>query len=349
MEVSPDGEVFELLDRRYPWQKKKEKTLLLSELYQKAGYPETAEKVRDCGTFLQFGVYADGERRLQAANFCQQRLCPLCISRRARRYVYKLSQVMDTVEQEHKGVKFLFLTLALRNVTDGAKLGDALTELTKAWNRLLKQRQIERAVKGWYRAIEITRGDDRLHYNEKSGKMEIYEDNGYHPHIHAILCVDGDYFSNSRKYLEQKELIQRWKKAARVDYEPTVHIQVAKARRRGGGVEQATLAAAKEAGKYPVKDVEYIDPTLPEERAVGIVRDYTEALYKRRLCAYGGWMKEVARALDAEKDDLIHVDEGDIRTDIAVMVETYHWHFGAGDYLLMRGVQDPRPRARRSK
>lgn len=320
--------------------------MLLYELYDKAGYPEYAARTRDCATYLTFNVYQSGERRLKTANFCKLRLCPMCIGRRARRAVWKLSKVLDMVEQEH-GAKYLFLTLTMENV-DGEHLGAALEQLTKGWYRFVDQQQIKRSVKGWFRSIEITRGDNRYHKDRKSGRMVYRPDNGYHPHLHVILAVEADYFSResrkSGKYLNQSDLIDRWQKALRVDYRPSVQIETAKAKRKGGGVDSASLAAAKEAAKYPIKDEDYIDQTLPEGRAVEIVRDYTEALRKRRLMAFGGWLKDAARALDAddlEDGDLIHTEEDAPREDLLVMVDAYGWHFGAGDFILSNRQINP--------
>lgn len=311
----------------------------LYELYEKAGYPEYAERTRNCATFLTFNVYQSGARRLRTANFCKLRLCPMCIGRRARRAVWKLSKVLDMVEQEHQA-KFIFLTLTMQNV-DGEHLSEALEQLTKGWYRFVDQQQIKRSVKGWFRSIEITRGDDRYHKDRKTGRKVFKADNGYHPHLHVILAVDADYFSResrkSGKYLNQSDLVERWRKALRVDYAPSVQIETAKVKRKGGGVDSASLAAAKEAAKYPIKDEDYIDQELPEKRAVEIVRDYTEALRKRRLMAFGGWLKDAARALDAEDlddGDLIHTEEDAPREDLLVMVDAYGWHFGAGDFIL---------------
>lgn len=321
--VSPDGEVQTLQDKRYDWKKKKEKTMLLYELYEKAGFPDYAARTRDCATFLQFNVYRNGERRLRAANFCKLRLCPMCIGRRARRSAWKLSQVLNMVEAEHQA-KFIFLTLTMKNVP-GDQLGDAIGELTRAWERFRKQKQLERSVKGWFRAVEIVR---------RGG--------GYGPHIHAILAVEPDYFSKesrqSGKYLNQSELIDRWQKALRVDYRPSVRIQTTKAKAgTGEAIKSAGGRAAVEAAKYSVKDEEYIDPKLPEDRAVEILKDYTHALRRRRLTAFGGWMKDAAKRLDAEdldNGDLIHVDDDAIRDDLIEMIVGFNWHFGAGDFIL---------------
>ena len=325
----PAAEVLE--DERFQWRDKKVKTVLLADLYGKAGFPEYAERAKTCATWLQYSVSGDGSRQLSAVNFCQLRLCPMCTARRARKAAWKLSQVLNMVEAVH-GAKFLFLTLTKKHVP-GDQLGDALAQLTDAWDRFQKQRQIERSVKGWFRAIEITR----------SGR-------NYHPHLHAILAVEPDYFSResrkSGKYLNQSDLIERWQKALRVDYRPSVRIQTTKAKSEGGKPTAAAGGkAALEAAKYAVKDEDYIDPKLPEKLAIDILRDYTHALHRRRLTAFGGWMKEAAHALDAdnmdEDKDLVHADEDSIREDVAELIEVYNWHFGAGDYILARREVNP--------
>lgn len=322
--VSPEGEVMTLQDDRFPWAERKVKTVKLAKLYQKAGYSEYSQKVAVCSTWLQYGVSADGSKQLSAANFCQLRLCPLCIARRAKRAAYKLSQVLDRVEGEH-GAMFLFLTLTVRNVP-GDELGNTLGKLTKAWARLMDNRQIERSVKGWFRALEITR-------NQK--------DHTYHPHIHAILAVPPGYFvRGSGLYIDHGEWVDRWQKALRADYRPLVSIEVAKAK----GEYTGGRAAAVEAAKYAVKDTDYIDANLPEEEAVQILREYTEALHRRRLTAYGGWLKAAAKALDAEDlddGDLVHIDDETIREDVAELIEIYNWSFGAGDYVLTSRQVNP--------
>lgn len=320
--VSPGGEVVRFGDEKFPWAERKAKTVKLAKLYQRAGYPEYSLRAATCSTWLQYGVSADGSRSLSAANFCQLRLCPLCIARRAKRAAYKLSQVLDLVERDY-GAMFLFLTLTVRNVP-GDQLGDALGQLTEGWNRLTQHRHVRAAVKGWFRALEITRNGQE-----------------YHPHIHAILAVPPEYFGRkSGLYISHEEWLERWQMALRVDYKPSVRIQTAKAK----GEYVGGRAAAVEAAKYAVKDSDYIDDKLPEGEAVRILRDYTEALFRRRLTAYGGWLKAAAKALDADDlddGDLVHIDDETIREDVAELIETYNWHFGAGDYVLTSRQPNP--------
>lgn len=321
--TSPEGEVLSLQDKRFSWGDNRRKGGKLVRLYRKSGYELYAERAQMCATRLQFYEMENGEKQLMGANFCHLRLCPMCTARRAKRAAYKLSKVLNQVEMEHEGTMFLFLTLTVKNVP-GDKLGDALGQLTKAWNKLTKHRQFERSVGGWFRALEITR----------NGKM-------YHPHIHAILAVPPEYFSRkSGLYIPQAEWVNRWQKALGVDYRPSVRIQTAKAK----GEYTGGQAAAVEAAKYAVKDSDYIDPNLPEAEAVQIVKDYTEALHRRRLTAFGGWLKIAAKALDAENlddGDLVHTEDETIRADIADFITTYDWHFGAGNYVLTEKQVNP--------
>lgn len=283
----------------------------LARLYEVAGWQEYANRAAACATWLQYGASAQGDRRLQAGNFCDLRLCPVCTGRRAMKNAMKLSKVMTLTESKY-GVQFLFLTLTVENC-EGDKLGETLSLLTKSWDRLMKQRPVIAAVKGWYRAIEITHG----------------KETGYHPHIHAILAVGMDYKPRSKQYITQAEWVRRWQMALKVSYKPIVDIRKTKEGKGGLGV-------VLEAAKYTTKDSDYIDRKLDEREGAQIVVDYTRALHKRRLVAFGGVMKEIAAQLGVDRDDgdLVHVDDDTIRDDLAELIEDYGWHFGAGDYIL---------------
>ncbi len=294
-------------------------TLRLADIYRAAGYEEYVKRARECSTYLQYNAMGDGRKTLQSANFCNLRLCPLCTARRARKAAYQLSQIMNLVQAEH-GARYLFLTLTVKNVL-GPELGDALKALTASWFRLVRHRQVVRSVPGWYRAVEITRNAD---------------DGSYHPHIHAVLAVLPEYFRRSSDlYISHAEWVRRWRQAARLDYDPSVRIQCAT---DDGSVDLRGRKLVLEAAKYATKSSDYIDKRLDLETAAQVVRCYTEALWHRRMIAYGGWMKDAARAMGAEnpeKDtDLVHIGDETIRSDVAELILDYHWNFGVGDYVL---------------
>lgn len=340
--VNPDN-LPRLRDERLAWRVKRMGANRLERLYQMAGYKEYAERVGLCARWFRFGLFGPNrERHLLEAKFCGLRLCPICIARGALVRGKLLSKVMDAVQAERK-CQYVFLTLALQNVT-GDKLGAAITQLNEAWHRLIRQRPVARAFKGTFKAIEITRNNDPG--SEWFGT--------YHAHIHSVVAVEDAYFAkNSPIYLEQADLLARWRKAARVNYEPTCHIEATyegkeKGKRRRKkkvkGDDSANKGAVLEAAKYSTKDRDYISEDLTDEEAMQVVVDYTRALYHRRLASYTGWLKEMAVRLQA--DDLDHVDlergeDGTIREDLAEMIEEYGWHFGAGDYVLARRYINP--------
>lgn len=328
-----------LVYQPFSWRAERMKAGALSRAFQAAGYEKYAERVENCATWLEFYVSGD-EKRLKSANFCKLRLCPICTARGAIVRAHLLSKVMDIVEAEHPGMQYIFVTLTIRNVT-GDKLGDAIGQLCQGWRRLTNQPTIKAALKGWFRAIEITR-------NTKKGKWY----GTYHPHIHAIFAVEGDYFKRSAgKYLTHDDLVERWQQVLRVDYKPTVNVKATyeKDKRKKGtekkpGEDEASRGAVLEAAKYATKDSDYLNDMISDEEAAQVVADYTRALHHRRLTAFGGWLKDVAQRLQA--DDLDHVDllrddDSVIREDMAEMIEEYGWHFGAGDYVLARRFVNP--------
>lgn len=319
-----------LQDEKFPWRERKKQTLRLADIYSKAGYADYAGRASYCSTWLEYYALHDDfgelQKDLKHANFCNLRLCPLCSTRRALKAAIRLTSVLNRVEQGHKGVLFIFLTLTIQNVSYG-ELSAALTSLTSAFHKLMRHRPIQRAVKGWFRAIEITHGK-----------------NGFHPHLHVIIAVEPDYFQRSSGlYITQAEWEKHWKKALKVDYKPRVDIR---ATRSKTGFK-SNLSAALEAAKYTVKSDEYIGSNVPMDEAVKLVKEYTDSLYRRRLTAFGGWLKEAAQQLaieDLEDGDLVHIDDKRIREDIAEMILCYGWNFGMGDYILrdiaMNNVQN---------
>lgn len=333
-----------LRDERIAWKVKRMGANRLKKLYEAAGYGDYAERVSLCAMWFKFGQFPKEPGNLEKLErhtlsdkppkFCNLRLCPICIARRARARGRILSRVMDGVQVEHK-CQYLFLTLALRNVT-GDKLEEAIDQLTEGWRRLINQRPVARAFKGTFRAIEITRNN-----NPKSKWYGTY-----HPHIHAILAVDGDYRPSNPLYLKQSDLVARWRKAARVDYDPTVNIKATyeKGKKKGQrGDDAASRGAVLEAAKYSTKDSDYISDKLSDEEGAQVVGDYTHALDHRRLTSFTGWMKETAARLkveDLEKADLDD-ERGKFRSDLAVIIEEYGWHFGAGDYILAKRYVNP--------
>lgn len=321
-----------LLDPKFPWAKLKQLTRDLATLFRVLGRDDLADKALSCCTWLQYLATRDGRRQLHHINACKSRFCPICNKRKAKTMAVRLIKVLKKVREDHKGTQLIFLTLTLENCT-GDKLRETLDLLTASWKKLIDRRPVKRAIKGWFRAIEVT-------YNEN--------EDTYHPHIHAILVVEDGYFSRSGKlYLTHDQWCDMWRDCLQVAYKPIVGIQstYGKGKRSGKQVQNAT-AAALEAAKYATKDSDYLDARLPKEKAAEILGVYVAALHRKRMTAMGGWVKDAAAqlALDVEDDsDLVHdLDgDGDLTSETAELLEDYGFHFGVGDYVLTARYANP--------
>lgn len=342
-----------LRDDKSPWRDKKRKNISVAELYKGSKYGDYADKAFSCSTWLQFYAKLDGSaKQLRAFNGCHLRLCPLCSARRARIMAARLAKVLARAQADHKGTQLLFLTLTVENC-EGDKLRETLDALAAAWVKLIRRRPFVRAVKGWFRAVEITRNR---------------EEDTYHPHIHAILMVENAYFyRDSPLYITHDDItaeadgetvgetvvvkkgwVTMWRESLQVGYDPVVDIRATYKGQRGGKDKRAMKAAAeaKEAAKYATKDSDFLDPSLPAAEARRVLEVYTGAIARKRLTAMGGWVREAAQqlALDVENvTDLVHGEDeaGELSPKEMELLENYGWNFGVGEHVLTARMPNP--------
>lgn len=321
-------QVERLTDEKFSWRAKKRGTLALADTYRAGKLDSYAERATTCATWLEYLATGDGSKKqLHHFNACKLRLCPLCSARKARIMANRLAKIIERTQRNHPGTQLLFLTLTVENVT-GDKLREALDLLTKAWFKLMHRRPVTRAVKGWFRAMEITRNRAQ---------------DTYHPHIHAVLVVEDGYFLRANGlYITQARWVEMWRESLKVDYDPGAHVQSTYAKGKKGRPSRKAAAAASavaEAAKYATKDVEYLGAAIPQAEAARVAAVYTAALHKKRLTALGGWMLEASQqlALDVEDvGDLVHDEDGggELTEATAELLLSYGWHFGVADHVL---------------
>src|SRR5699024_12748336 len=88
-----------------------------------------------------------GERKLYRVWFCKSRLCPMCNWRRAMKHGIQLQKVVTEVIKRKPNVRWLFLTLSVKNVYDGKELSESLSAISKGFNRMMKRSEERRVGK----------------------------------------------------------------------------------------------------------------------------------------------------------------------------------------------------------
>lgn len=300
-------------------QEKKNRGYALAASYARLDMLRLADLVLNCGTHLGFAEDSEGVKLVEA-NFCKGRLCPACAWRRSLKIYATTSQILDYIDHTQPGkVKYLFLTLTVRNVPL-ERLGQAITDMAEAYNRLKANRAWKRRVLGAMRTLEVT-------INKETREA--------HPHYHLILAVDRQYATrNDKTYWTHEDWLHAWQQAARLEYRPVVSIEKVKGRKSG----------IAEVSKYMAKDTDYlIDATAvgcgTEEAEAWtdyLVRQLHEQLKGRRLISYTGILRDAQRALR-----IANPEEGPLtdtlRGDISSAVKHYHWNAGLGSYQPGRG------------
>lgn len=312
---------------------KKEAASLLASSYERLGFYKKSERVSSCGSFLEFVAAPSKEWRLRKANFCRERLCPMCSWRRSYKIFSQISKIMNVIENDFS---FLFLTLTVPNVS-ADKLNDTIDLLQAGWRRLIHHKRFKASVKGFFKVLEITRNK---------------QNNTYHPHYHVILAVDERYFKTV--YISHSEWLDLWRWAMNDDSITQVDIRRCKSKQNIKSGEKAVKAlssAVAEVAKYSVKSADYLGKfnkegilisPYPNDDIDDFVSIFSSALYHRRLTALGGIFDVIAKQLqldDVENGDLVHIDDNNIRSDVGYMVACYGWSCGAYK-LIYKGINN---------
>lgn len=311
---------------------KKKQSVLLSESYKRLHWIKKADRVAECGSWLEFlerselgqgcnrfsGCTAQPTYKLYHANFCRERLCPMCAWRRSYKIFGQMSQIMDYLGNKYC---FIFLTLTVPNCKPN-ELDSLIDDMMKAWHKFVNRKAFKQAVKGFFRALEVTR-------NKKNGT--------YHPHFHVVLAVDPHYFKDDR-YIKRDEWLSMWQQSMKDDSITQVDVRTMKDKKTGGTSAKDLKSAVAEAAKYAVKSADYVFEGN-NKLMDSIVLTLSSALSHRRLTALGGVFKSAWEQLgldDPEDGDLIHLDNN-IRSDLATMILRYEW--SAGAYKLVRKTE----------
>lgn len=293
--------------------------LMLSASYSRLGESFKAQRVADCGTFLEFAhaIDANGtmseKGKLHNANFCRDRLCPMCSWRRSYKIFGQVSQIMSVIGSKYK---FIMLTLTVPNCAPD-ELSETVIRLVGAWGKLIRRKAFKTAVKGFFRALEVTR-------NKTNGT--------YHPHLHCILAVPLDY-AESDLYIPRDVWLKMWRECYKDQSIISLDVRMAKGKNaETESCVDALSSAVAEIAKYAVKSSDYLIPDN-DELTDEIVYRLGSALKNQRLSTFdrNGAFHDAIVVLkldDAEDGDLVHLTDK-IDPSLAYMIVRYGWSAGA--------------------
>ena len=266
--------------------------------------------MEQCADWLAYKREGDGYT-LSKANFCRIRLCPMCQWRRSLKIYGQMSRICDNIDWTRYAA--VHLTLTVRNCAP-QEITETLDRITEGWHRLIKYKDVAAAVKGSYRAYEITVNNDTT--SASWGTL--------HPHIHALLLVNKSYFT-SRTYISHERWVDLWARACGLDYRPDC--KVYKVYVRNG---ETINDALRELTKYTTKSK---DITTTGADPVELLQVLDEALKGRRLVGLSGVFRDLHKRLnltEMESDaDLVHVGEEAAELSAGQSEEIYYiWRSG---------------------
>jgi hypothetical protein len=285
----------------------------------------------------------------------------------------KAFRAIRRIVADYPDKRFIYLTLTVKNC-EMKQLGDTLTWMNESWHRLVKRKDF--SAIGWMRSVEVTKVYDVYYDGEYLGrhgqtwidkwlsthkkgsrsfdesKLRVDLTNDVHPHFHALLMVNSNYFTKG--YIAQKQWRKLWAESLRVDYDPRVDIQVVKSHKQSKAVaaepegdgsqaeiqpmDEELVKAIRYTLKYSTKPEEFL---VPDTNTLEVKPEYqnwllgiTQQLHKRHSIALGGIFRKYLSEDDPK--NLIR-DEGNLEpseTEENDPRVTYVWRDEVTRYLM---------------
>jgi len=256
---------------------KKKKNPKFSSYIEPLVSKKLTERIKECGDFLQMlSDLALENLKLHKASFCGNRFCPMCSWRVACKDSLEISILMEHLRKE-ENKEFIFLTLTTPNVKD-SELDSSIKGYNKAFERLMKRKEVKNIVKGYIRKLEVT-----YNLDETSKSYDTY-----HPHFHVVLAVSRSYFTQSSQYINHDRWMNLWREATG-DFSITqVDVRKAKAN---------DYKEVYELAKYSAKDTDYL---INRE----VFRVFYNALKGKQVLVFSGLFKEAHKMFQNGKLDM---------------------------------------------
>lgn len=271
-----------------------------------------ALKIKNCGDFIMFeSGLVSKKTKLTFANFCRERMCPMCQWRKSRKLYSQICNVTDLLS-ERGNYRYLFLTLTVKNVSKD-ELDNSISHLFKSWTKLSRRKEFKNNILGYFRNLEVT-------YN--LGRDD------YHPHFHCLMIVKSSYF-NGKNYIKHDKWQSLWKECADLDYNPQVNIKLVEQNKHRKDVS--------EVAKYAIKANDFL--LNDNNKSAEIMKTMQIALKGRRLTTFSGLFSKAMKELKETED----IDNANLTDDRIIEIKDepiaktlFRWNNGIKLYQLQR-------------
>jgi plasmid rolling circle replication initiator protein Rep len=316
-----------------PWKTRKLQTLAVAQAMRLIDELNlVAMRLEGCGTYIQFKSCPNGHgKKVCLINLCGCRGCMMCDWRKSLVTYHQVLAIVHEHKKQYKSDIPLLLTLTVPNCS-AEELGETIKGMLKGFKRFFEKTRFKNAVRGWFRAVEVT-------YNEEA--------DSYHPHFHVLLMVSKHYFEQGRGlYISRDEWLKMWQQSMKDQSITQVDIRRVKKKKSSSKVIESVVA---EVAKYATKPGSYIKKNDKGEFIANpkAVQGLRVGLKNKRLHGFGGTFKEIRKRLkleDIEKADLIKVsgEEQECKCDICqstLLDELYTWVPGAKNYVRAKSLE----------
>lgn len=313
----------ELSDTKNLYSFDEEKTLENLDYYKRLSY-DTSVALLDCASDLykplslrimncgsELGLNSSGS--VTSANFCRERLCPMCQRRKSLKTYSDFCRILDDL----KDFSFLHLVLTVPNCSS-SDLRQTLKYMELCSARLFKVDKVQRAFQGVARCTEVS-------FNRKS--------NSYHPHFHCLVAVKKSYFT-SRSYLKHDTLRNLWSclwkhrhnnlrrlKDSELDFQMSNLLDTEKLQVH---ITKADSGALPEIAKYAVKPLEL---DLDKRTRAKVLEELYEALKCKRMIQTFGVIRDSAKKCKVDFNESVELDTLDKNAKLL-----YTFDYGALHY-----------------
>lgn len=230
------------------------------------------------------------------AKFCKSRLCPICQWKKSLKKRAEMYKILPTIEKENKNLRFLFLTLTIKNCYMH-NLKETINNLNSSLRKMLKDEKL-RFIKGIIKSLEITQG--------KSEKGTA------HPHLHLLIAVSSSFFKGYN-YLKYEDWRNLWKEYLKTDYDPQINIQAIK---KNTDIIRELLKTSL-----------YIEKDTLEKFDEEIFLEYSRQIDNTRTYELTGIFKDYRKKIKQENTNIVIDDENGELVNLDMLINSIFVNF----------------------